>query len=72
MTTLICYRKSNGKIIGRCDARCYNAKGTKCTCICGGKNHGIGLKAALERTRNYYPGWPLSKEGLTVEIKGDD
>lgn len=35
----------------RCDARCYNATGKKCTCICGGRNHGVGLKKAIENTR---------------------
>ena len=32
--------------MGRCDARCYNAKGTVCKCICGGINHGCGLNIA--------------------------
>jgi len=31
-----------GELIGRCDARCHTAKGSKCTCICGGLNHGKG------------------------------
>ena len=26
----------------RCDAKCRNAKGTECHCICGGVNHGVG------------------------------
>ena len=34
----------------RCDARCYDAKGPHCDCICGGKNHGAGLKQAQENT----------------------
>lgn len=25
----------------KCDARCTTAKGFKCECECGGKNHGI-------------------------------
>jgi len=24
----------------RCDARCWKAKGKRCTCLCGGRNHG--------------------------------
>jgi hypothetical protein len=32
----------------RCDERCYNAKGLFCDCLCGGKNHGNGLDAALK------------------------
>lgn len=26
----------------KCDARCTSAKGFKCECECGGKNHGAG------------------------------
>jgi len=46
MTTLILQGNSD-RITGRCDANCYNAKHPKCTCICGGRNHGIGRDAAL-------------------------
>ena len=35
----------------RCDARCYNGKHARCRCICGGRNHGVGLKKALENTK---------------------
>jgi len=24
----------------RCDAHCHNARGPKCTCLCGGRYHG--------------------------------
>lgn len=36
----------------RCDASCYNSKmdSKKCKCICGGSNHGKGLKRAAEQT----------------------
>lgn len=30
-----------------CNARCYNAKGEHCACICGSINHGIGYDAAI-------------------------
>ncbi len=33
--------------IGRCDERCYAAKGDDCDCICGGKLHQRGLSPAL-------------------------
>jgi len=49
MSTLIEYR-SDGKLIGRCNERCYNAVEDKCNCICDGKNHGKGYHAAVERT----------------------
>ncbi len=32
----------------KCDEKCYDAKRIKCTCICGGKNHGKGLRQALK------------------------
>jgi len=52
MTTLIAAYKSDGRCIGRCDANCYNAHDTRCTCICGGANHGIGFHNALQNTRD--------------------
>jgi hypothetical protein len=26
----------------RCNAKCYNARGSECHCACGGVNHGVG------------------------------
>ena len=53
MTTLIIVKKSNGRIVGRCDATCYDARTPECTCICGGANHGMGLKKASEQVSEY-------------------
>ena len=36
--------------IQACDTKCYDALEPVCDCICGGRNHGIGLKKALELT----------------------
>ena len=38
-------------VVGRCDAKCYDAEGPDCHCICGGANHGVGSKIALEDRR---------------------
>jgi hypothetical protein len=38
---------------GRCDAKCYNAKGQKCDCCCGGRNHGVGIQKALQNSADY-------------------
>ena len=38
----------------RCDARCYNAKSGECKCICGGRNHGAGLKKALDNVHEMF------------------
>jgi hypothetical protein len=37
-----------------CDERCYNAKRLGCSCICGVKNHGLGLKYALESSGGHF------------------
>jgi len=52
MTTLIAVYNSDG-CVGRCDARCYDAKHDKCECICGGKNHGAGRDKAVDNVREY-------------------
>lgn len=54
MTTLLTMHTSHG-IVGRCDANCYNATTKACTCICGGRNHGVGLNRAIENTRKLPP-----------------
>lgn len=50
MAALIWKKDSKGKIIGRCDARCYNSKKPECDCICRGRNHGKGLPEATGLT----------------------
>jgi hypothetical protein len=35
-------------VVGRCDARCHEAKNPDCHCICGGAYHGVGSAAAIE------------------------
>lgn len=37
-------------ITGQCDAKCYDATGPDCNCICGGKNHGAGKAQATQNT----------------------
>jgi len=46
--TLILAVDSNG-VYGRCDAKCHDATGPKCTCICGGVYHGKGSGTAALR-----------------------
>ena len=53
MTTLIAVYDSSGHLVGRCDAKCYNAEHPQCDCICGGRNHGVGLNRALDNTREW-------------------
>lgn len=56
MTTLIEVRDSRG-LIGRCDAKCYDADNPRCSCVCGGANHGVGKTQAIEQTREKHQEW---------------
>jgi hypothetical protein len=52
----------------RCDARCYDAKRDHCTCLCGGLNHGAGLKQAMTNVREtFLP--VLEKRGIDLGKK---
>jgi len=51
MTTVISAYNSSG-CIGRCDAKCHVATHPDCDCICGGANHGVGLKQAIQNNQN--------------------
>lgn len=44
--TLMSVYAENGEIVGRCDARCYDAEEIECECVCHGCNHGKGLDVA--------------------------
>lgn len=62
MTTLIAVYNSSG-CVGRCDAKCYNATDAACECICGGKNHGAGLRQATQNTCELAEDW-IRQSGL--------
>ena len=65
MTTLIAAYNSEG-CIGRCDAKCHNAKGPRCTCICGGANHGVGFRQAQANM------WEITPEHVKEWIEAVD
>lgn len=50
MTTLISVYNVNG-CIGRCDDKCHSALKSRCTCICGGVNHGVGVGQARKNSK---------------------
>lgn len=50
MTVLLTLHR-DGRRIAICNARCYNAKRSKCDCICGGLLHGKGPDVAKQRAR---------------------
>lgn len=54
MTTLMIVRSKNGRVLHRCDARCYDAQGPVCKCICGGRNHGAGVHKGMDFTRDLH------------------
>jgi len=58
-----------------CDARCYNAKWFTCSCICGGKNHGVGLRQAAQASSldlSIYGDTPSEQaEGLRFELENE-
>lgn len=56
MSTLLALYNS-ARCVGRCDANCYNATEPKCTCICGGVNHGVGYPQARENTQAAAKRW---------------
>lgn len=61
MTTVIAAYNSDG-CIGRCDSKCHDAMYPDCDCICGGKNHGVGLKQAIQNNQDVW-------DELVKEIK---
>jgi hypothetical protein len=49
-----------------CDARCYDGKGKRCRCVCGGANHGKGLEEVVEGLDEVAKG--LGGPGLGVRV----
>jgi hypothetical protein len=70
--TLIEIRRADGTLVGRCDARCYNAITPECECCCGGKNHGRGVERAVAQTReqafNLIPVLEMDQRKLQEQI----
>jgi len=62
MATIIAsYRYGSGGHLvleHRCDARCHDGQpGARCTCVCGGQNHGRGLRYAIEHAADHWQAW---------------
>jgi len=71
MATLISWETSGGRK-GRCDARCHNAKGARCTCCCGGHYHGAARDGTLGQKVEALQGKlvkSLVKEGKNVKAQ---
>jgi hypothetical protein len=79
MATLITVGNSEGQ--RSCDAKCYDATGPQCDCVCGGRNHGVGIKKAQENTHELakeiaeeynkkHPGAEVIIEPFQIELFG--
>lgn len=68
MTTLVSVYNSEG-LVGRCDAKCHDAAETACDCICGGRNHGVGVEQATYNTTELFEQWAAKakSEGFTLK-----
>jgi hypothetical protein len=64
--------------VGRCDAKCYNAWGPECHCICQGADHGAGRQEAIDNTRELGESWleharadgqDISHAGLAMTVR---
>lgn len=56
MATVLAVYDSQG-CVGRCDARCHEARGEVCHCICGGANHGVGATQAAANAAALLQQW---------------
>jgi hypothetical protein len=46
MATILSARSRSRRV---CNATCHRSTSTRCTCICGGRYHGLGAKGASAR-----------------------
>jgi hypothetical protein len=68
--TLLSVYNSEG-CVGRCDARCYGARHTACDCVCGGRNHAKGERAAIANTAAHAEQWSreyAARKGVRLRV----
>jgi hypothetical protein len=58
MATVFSVFSLHDKFLGCCSAKCYDAKGDRSSCVCGGVNHGVGLTQAARNTLTIRTVWP--------------
>lgn len=72
MTTAVAVYNSEG-CVGRCDAKCHDAKEPDCDCVCGGRLHGCGRENAIERnTEDYFGSVENAREWARAHGYGED
>lgn len=56
---------------GRCDAKCHNATEPTCTCMCGGRYHGVAYRrGGLERAVKEFGDEVLEKAQARAKAEG--
>ena len=53
MSTLLLLRDATGKVLLKCDEKCYRGSGPRCDCCCGGRNHGVGRDQAVRNLKDF-------------------
>lgn len=44
--------------VGQCDSKCYDADtSSRCQCVCGGQNHGVGRIVAMSNAERSTVQW---------------
>ena len=66
MTTLIDQGRGNTRYVRRCDAKCHNAKGKKCYCVCEGALHGKGSQGAAAELKRLIALDPNPRPGMIL------
>lgn len=54
--------RNNDGPLGECTAKCYDADGGRCRCVCGGRNHGVGEEQALANALQFAGEWSCEVE----------
>lgn len=67
MTIVVRVHTSDG-CLGQCDRKCYDAAGGRCSCVCGGQNHGKGLTVALANVHALSISIGSRRSGLTLTV----
>jgi len=48
------------KLLGQCDAKCYNSKSETCRCVCHGNHHGKGHNKSVNLIRSNKFNWRIA------------
>lgn len=60
MSTILVLRDTKGKVLSRCNEKCYDALTIGCDCVCKGRNHGVGEKKAIANLSDFVTGFQVA------------